>query len=267
MARRAEDAARRLPAAPAEAPSPAEDWGEAAEFRAVAPPVMSFGQGRRRGSHFRANPGRGLIRRVIVVLVVLALLRVASWPVASPPTASVRARAVAVVPAAWVWGSVTVAVLALVVAIPVAAVVFSRGDNRRESQTGLVLSDQQLRGRESSPSRASAAIRSATSGRHRRSVRTSMRSRRRSTSWSTPSSTAALAGAARCRADSPIARAPRPSPTTSSPSPVAEPPPPCRIGSAWGRRGRTVSHIASGSVIRRVGPAGTTGPAPHRCAV
>lgn len=48
----------------------------------------------------------------------------------------------------WVWGSVTVAVLSLVVAIPVAAVVFGRGDNRRESDTGLVLSDQQMRGRE-----------------------------------------------------------------------------------------------------------------------
>lgn len=48
----------------------------------------------------------------------------------------------------WVWSAVAVAVLSLVVAIPVAAVVFSRGDHRRESQTGLVLNDRQLRGRE-----------------------------------------------------------------------------------------------------------------------
>lgn len=48
----------------------------------------------------------------------------------------------------WVWGAVTVAVVSLVVAIPVAAVVFSRGDHRRESKVGLVLDDRQLRGRE-----------------------------------------------------------------------------------------------------------------------
>lgn len=49
---------------------------------------------------------------------------------------------------AWVWGAVAVAVISLVVAIPAAAVVFSRGDHRRESQTGLVLTDQQVRGRQ-----------------------------------------------------------------------------------------------------------------------
>ncbi len=48
----------------------------------------------------------------------------------------------------WVWASVAVATTSLVVAIPVAAVVFSKGDHRRETQTGLVLNDQQLRGRE-----------------------------------------------------------------------------------------------------------------------
>ncbi len=48
MARRAEDQARRLPQPSTPQPAPAEELDEAAEFRAVAPPVMSFGQGRRR---------------------------------------------------------------------------------------------------------------------------------------------------------------------------------------------------------------------------
>jgi mono/diheme cytochrome c family protein len=48
----------------------------------------------------------------------------------------------------WVWVSAAVAVVSLVVAIPAAAVQFSRGDHRRESQSGLVLNDRQLRGRE-----------------------------------------------------------------------------------------------------------------------
>jgi error-prone DNA polymerase len=49
MARKAEREARRLPQAPAERPADdAEQADEVAEFRAVAPPVMSFGQGRRR---------------------------------------------------------------------------------------------------------------------------------------------------------------------------------------------------------------------------
>ncbi|MFT4036081.1 MAG: hypothetical protein QM679_10965 [Patulibacter sp.] len=48
----------------------------------------------------------------------------------------------------WVWLALAVTVLSLVVAIPVAAVQYSRGARHHLSRTGLVLNDAQLRGRD-----------------------------------------------------------------------------------------------------------------------
>jgi len=48
----------------------------------------------------------------------------------------------------YVWGAAAVAAFSLVVAIPLTAVHYSRGDRHRLSHTGLVLNDSQLRGRE-----------------------------------------------------------------------------------------------------------------------
>lgn len=48
----------------------------------------------------------------------------------------------------WVWISGPVAVLSLIVAIPAASVFYSRSDRGRVSHTGLVLTDDQLHGRQ-----------------------------------------------------------------------------------------------------------------------